>query len=43
MTYYELAGDELVACDVAWSTDGSGEFEHERDVRTVDSEAAAAR
>jgi predicted metal-dependent enzyme (double-stranded beta helix superfamily) len=43
MTYYELAGDELVASDVAWSTDGSGEFEHERDLRTVSAEAAAAR
>jgi predicted metal-dependent enzyme (double-stranded beta helix superfamily) len=27
MTFYELAGDELVVCDVAWSADGSGEFE----------------
>lgn len=43
MTYYELAGDELLACEVAWSTDGSGEFEHERGVGTVGPEAAAAR
>jgi len=43
MTFYELAGDDLVVCDVAWSTDGSGEFEHDRDSRTVSREAASVR
>lgn len=28
MTFYELSGDQLVVRDVAWSADGSGEFEH---------------
>src|ERR1700733_13344281 len=28
MTFYELTEDRLVVGDVAWSADGSGEFEH---------------
>ena len=28
MTFYELTEDRLVVRDVAWSADGSGEFEH---------------
>ena len=28
MTFYELVEDQLVVRDVAWSADGSGEFDH---------------
>ena len=27
MTFYEVAGDRLVVREVAWTDDGSGEFE----------------
>ena len=27
MTFYEVAGDQLVVREVAWTDDGSGEFE----------------
>jgi uncharacterized cupin superfamily protein len=39
MTFYEVAGDQLVVREVAWSADGSGEFENAVD----DARAASAR
>src|SRR5580692_1105542 len=32
MTFYDLADERLVVREVAWTADGSGEFEHEDDV-----------
>jgi hypothetical protein len=43
MTFYELTDDDLVVRDVAWSADGSGEFEHGSEVEPVGAEAAAVR
>ena len=43
MTFYELSGDQLVVRDVAWSVDGSGEFEHGTEEVAVAALAAAAR
>ena len=43
MTFYELTEDALVVRDVAWSADGSGEFEHGIAVELVGAEAAAVR
>jgi predicted metal-dependent enzyme (double-stranded beta helix superfamily) len=43
MTFYELSGDQLVVRDVAWSPDGSGEFEHAMEEVAVAATAAAAR
>jgi hypothetical protein len=40
MTFYELTDDELVIRDVAWSADGSGEFEHGGGEETLGAEAA---
>jgi uncharacterized cupin superfamily protein len=41
MTFYELTEDELAVRDVAWSADGSGEFEHGSEGQPVGAEAAA--
>jgi hypothetical protein len=43
MTFYELTEDALVVRDVAWSADGSGEFEHGIEGEPVGAEAAAVR
>ena len=43
MTFYELTENELVVRDVAWSVDGSGEFEHGQEGEPVGAEATAAR
>jgi hypothetical protein len=43
MTFYELTGNELMLRDVAWSADGSGEFEHGQEEAAVATEAPAAR
>jgi hypothetical protein len=43
MTFYQLTEDELVVRDVAWSADGSGEFEHGIAEEPVSAEAAAVR
>jgi hypothetical protein len=43
MTFYELTEDALVVRDVAWSADGSGEFEHGTALEPVGAEAAAVR
>ena len=43
MTFYQLTEDELVVRDVAWSADGSGEFEHSSGDEPVGAEAAAVR
>jgi len=43
MTFYELTGRELVVRDVAWSADGSGEFDHGIEVEPIGAEAAAVR
>jgi hypothetical protein len=43
MTFYELRGDQLVVRDVAWSADGSGEFEHGREEGVSRVKAAAVR
>jgi Cysteine dioxygenase type I len=40
MTFYQLTEDELVVRDVAWSADGSGEFEHGIGDEPVGAEAA---
>ena len=41
MTFYELTEDRLVVRDVAWSADGSGEFEHGKAVEPVGAGATA--
>jgi len=43
MTFYELIEAGLVVRDVAWSADGSGEFEHSSGDEPVGAEAAAVR
>jgi hypothetical protein len=43
MTFYELTEDRLVVRDVAWSADGSGEFEHGEDREPVGVGATAVR
>jgi hypothetical protein len=43
MTFYELSGEQLVVRDVAWSPDGSGEFEHALEEVAVGAKAAAVR
>ena len=47
MTFYEVAGDQLVVREVAWTYDGSGEFGDALDLRTVEAQrggvAAASR
>jgi predicted metal-dependent enzyme (double-stranded beta helix superfamily) len=43
MTFYELTENELVVRDVAWSADGSGEFERGQEGEPVGAEATAAR
>jgi hypothetical protein len=43
MTFYELSGDQLVVRDVAWSADGSGEFEHAMEEVAAGAMAAAGR
>jgi hypothetical protein len=43
MTFYQLTEDELVVRDVAWSADGTGEFEHGTADEPVSAEAAAVR
>jgi predicted metal-dependent enzyme (double-stranded beta helix superfamily) len=43
MTFYELTENELVVRDVAWSVDGSGEFEHGQEGEPVGAEATGAR
>jgi predicted metal-dependent enzyme (double-stranded beta helix superfamily) len=35
MTFYEVAGDQLVVREVAWTDDGSGEFEEALEDRTL--------
>jgi hypothetical protein len=41
MTFYELTQDRLVVRDVAWSADGSGEFEQGKEVEPVGAAATA--
>jgi Cysteine dioxygenase type I len=41
MTFYEVAGEQLVVRQVAWTNDGSGEFEEPREATTVGAAAAA--
>jgi hypothetical protein len=43
MTFYELTDDDLVVRDVAWSADGSGEFEPGIEGVPLGAEAAAVR
>ena len=47
MTFYEVAGEQLVVREVAWSDDGSGEFEDALGARSVEVQrggvAAASR
>ncbi len=43
MTFYELNGGQLVVRDVAWSADGSGEFERGVGEVAVGAKAAAIR
>jgi predicted metal-dependent enzyme (double-stranded beta helix superfamily) len=43
MTFYELTEDHLVVRDVAWSTDGSGEFEYGEDREPAGAGATAVR
>jgi hypothetical protein len=47
MTFYEVAGDQLVLREVAWTDDGSGEFEDTLEQRAVETKrsgvAAASR
>src|SRR6202161_741021 len=43
MTFYELTEDDLVVRDVAWSADGSGEFEHGVEGVPLGAEGGAVR
>jgi hypothetical protein len=47
MTFYEVAGEQLVVREVAWSDDGSGEFEDVFETRNIEAQrggvAAASR
>jgi uncharacterized cupin superfamily protein len=47
MTFYEVAGEQLVVREVAWSDDGSGEFEDAFETRSIEAQrggvAAASR
>jgi hypothetical protein len=47
MTFYEVAGEQLVVREVAWSDDGSGEFDDSLQTRSIEAQrggvAAASR
>jgi uncharacterized cupin superfamily protein len=47
MTFYEVAAEQLVVREVAWSDDGSGEFEDALETRSIEAQrggvAAASR
>jgi hypothetical protein len=47
MTFYEVAGEKLMVREVAWSDDGSGEFDNSLRTRSIEAQrggvAAASR